>query len=133
MTDYITLEQLKADYIGAWKDEWDAWAARQITLASSWLRTYFQNADRDLDQELLDGDLEPLTVEMAVSGLVLQKLSSTVNVPFGGDFTQLSESAGPYQTSVTMNPRSTSFYLRDDMRKLFGFSNGGFKVIQLEL
>lgn len=130
---YLTLEQLKDSYLGTWDSSWDAWATRELDLVSSWLRTYFKNSGRDLDAEIADGEIELLTVESIVASMLIRKLTSSVNVPFGGEFSQLSQSAGGYSSSVTMKPSAASYYLRRDELSLLGFSNFSMASISIRL
>lgn len=132
MTDYITLDLLKQDHIGKWNCDLDTWAARQISKASSFLRSHFKAAGRDLDLEIEAGTLDRLTVESVVSQLVLTKLSASM-LPMGGDFAQATEQAGSYSFSFTANPQANSFRLRGDMLMELGFKTSGFTSIPIEL
>lgn len=133
MRDLITLEILKTDYLGDWDNDWDRWAVRQITLASAWLRSFFKQSDRDLDQEILDGVLEEALVESAVSQMILRKLNQSVQMPFGGMFQSYTEQAGPYSKGITLPSNDSNFFLRKDMRRQLGFKQIGFASIPIEI
>ena len=127
--NYLTLSELEVAMGSSWDDSLSVQAERLIEIASAGLRQVFRNFALDLDARLLDGSTEEVLVRHAVAEMVSKALLSQ-SAPFGGDFTQLSESAGGYSISVTGSGQS--MFLRRETGKWLGLpslSVGTLKLI----
>lgn len=117
---YTTLEKVQKSYMGTWEDSWDEWVTDQIPVVSAMLRKQFRKYNRDLDDDILTGDPELILVEEVANNMIIRRLKPSDNELPAVDFSNLSQSVGPYSFSVGGVNSSSSFYLKRDELRLLG-------------
>lgn len=127
---YATLADLRKSFLEGWKAEWDVSADENLEYASAILRQAFKARGADLDLRLATGELEEIILKRVTCEIV-KRVYSTNNLPFGGDFTQLTQSATPYSTSITPTTSAGSFYIKASELKFLGLSS--MRVVSFDL
>ena len=117
---YTTLEKVQKSYMGTWEDPWDSWVTDQIPVVSAMLRRQFRKYNRNLDDDILLGDPETILVEEVANNIIIRRLKSSESDMPAVDFSNLSQSVGPYSFSVGGVSNSSSFYIKRDELKLLG-------------
>ena len=126
----LNLDDLKFILGNRWVEGEDEHAARYIELALATLRTRFKKLGKNLYEEIESGEVERIYVQEVVANMVYRALEDARNAGAeAGDFSQMSESVGPYSFSIS-KPTNNNFFLRKDEEKLLGLG-AGMKVINL--
>lgn len=117
---YATLADLQARTPAS---EWATIDHEQAQLgldtASALLRQTFRNFHLDLEARIAEGKVEEILLKDVVCTMVQRKLD-VEGLPFGGEFSQISQSAGPYQTSFSLPSSMGNFYLKKSEMKMLG-------------
>lgn len=118
MENYLTIEKFKKFYNENFEFD-NEWIDLQLESGSAYLRSIFKSYGLNLDKELEDEKVELITIQNVLASLVIRKMTS-INSPFGGNFSNISQSAGVYSSSLTLPSGSNSnFYLTSsDLKSL---------------
>lgn len=100
---YATLADLKRIYKPeSWDIESEEVAENKLAVASAMIRQAFRNKGADLEKRLYEGRVERLVLTDVICAAAKRVLSTSNSTPLGGiDFASLSQTAGPFSTSIT--------------------------------
>lgn len=128
---YATLDDLKV-YLGSSYSETDENRLNMmLKSASAGLRSVFRGYGMDLDKRIESGETEEVIVNQVVVEMVSRSYTMSVSAPLLGDFSQMSSTAGPYQTTVSVSGPGGSMYLRREQAAWLGLPVVSFRSIDL--
>lgn len=122
LNSYVQLDELILAWGGDWKNSADLLAAKKLEEASTWIRNFFKNKNRNLDEELADDKIDIDILKIVITDMVIRRLK-TLSAPFGGDFEQYSESSGVSSIGFTLSSPGGGFYLKKSEKVDLGFGN----------
>lgn len=128
MINYATLEDLKLVMGESWVESQSDLAERLLSVSSAGLRKIFKTHSLNLDEMILTGEIEQILVNQIVCDMVARNLKQVVS-PLGGDFSQMSQSAGGYSISVSTN--GNNLYLKREEIKWLGLPSVSLTKINL--
>lgn len=82
MTDYLTLEELKAFNNGKWDELHTVFALLKISSASALVRQLFRERNLTVEQRIIDGKLEEALLKEVVASMVLRTLPDDTDVNY---------------------------------------------------
>lgn len=129
MINYATLEDLKLVMGESWVEAQADLAERLLNVSSAGLRKIFKTHSLNLDEMILTGEIEQILVNQIVCDMVARNLKQVVSPLGGGDFSQMSQSAGGYSISVSTN--GNNLYLKREEIKWLGLPSLSLTKINL--
>lgn len=129
---YATLDDLIESSPRDWSATDDEVGLRKLEEASAIIRQAFKSKRVSLDQWILEDKVEPSILRMVVCDMVHTSMAPSL-IPFGGDVSQVSESANGVSRGFSFSPGSSSkkLYIHANELKKLGlpsFVLGGFDI-----
>lgn len=91
------------------------------------VRILISNADRDLEEEILEGKLSALIVKNVVSSVIKRTYASNTAGAGMENVAQAAQAAGPYSFSVTPVKSEYSVYFKKDEKRKLGIKDYSLK------